>query len=107
MLKTTKRVLALCTAGLALAGAMATTAVAAPVHTGRQVQPGTAAPNDVCGFYKTKETAWYNHCQDRCIVILVDPTGWGSSWERIIPQRELVDIGGADDINFAKFERAC
>ncbi|ANN18225.1 hypothetical protein SD37_22995 [Amycolatopsis orientalis] len=89
-------------AGMTLAGA---TAVAAPAET-TTAYAAKPTSMEVCGFYKTAVTAYYNHCADSCIWIWVDYTRTTDGWKHI-PNRGITDLGGAGDVNNAWYDHVC
>ncbi|MBE1573071.1 DUF6355 family natural product biosynthesis protein [Amycolatopsis roodepoortensis] len=93
-------VVASAAAGLIFAG---TSAIAAPAESAPSAEP---AAMEVCGFYENHVTAFYAHCADSCIWIVVDYESGPNQYKQIL-QRGTVDIGGARDVNNAWYSHVC
>ncbi|WP_410659964.1 DUF6355 family natural product biosynthesis protein [Amycolatopsis sp. lyj-112] len=90
-------------AGLVLTGA---SAVAAPSETASSVVGAQSAAADPCGYWETFSTAWYTHCGDSCIWIVVDYEDSPNQYKQV-RQRGTVDLGGAADVNNAWYSHPC
>ncbi|MGY0236747.1 DUF6355 family natural product biosynthesis protein [Longispora urticae] len=82
--------------GAALTAMAPTAAVAAPTD----ASAPASARIQVCGFYETHSTAYYNHCGDAPIWIVVDYAS-GPNQYRQICGRGVTDIGGAGAVDNA------
>ncbi|MFE1400327.1 DUF6355 family natural product biosynthesis protein [Nocardiopsis dassonvillei] len=97
-----KALLATASAGLMAAGLFA--ASPASAETSPQEAP---APTQVCGYYETAVTAWYNHCGNTNVWVYIDYTWPKGDRERCLPPGRS-DIGGAREVTNAWYTgRTC
>lgn len=92
-----RRILSTAFAAVATAGAVA-------MGTGLAATPAAAA--EVCGFYRTGVTAFYNHCAETGAVwIKVDRINRPDREQCVRPG--TTDIGGANEVRYAYYLRPC